>query len=174
MLRNPIVLALSLTLCVACGGADTQPATPPDSADADARTLPAPPAPMRSDNHIYSGGWLISGDGTQPLFDAIVVVSNGKIAAIGKRGQIDVPADSIGIDASGKWLLPGSMESLKQAFANRDHAAPLDFSGQSQPGFAAGAVADFVMLNRNPLRDPEAFGDVHAIISGGDMQLIDP
>ena len=144
--------------------------TPPGTTGAAA--LPEPPAPLTSATHIYSGGWLVRGDGSEPLFDGLVVVREGRIVALGKRGEVDVPADSVGIDASGKWLLPGSLESLRRAFAQRDHEAPLQFGGDALPALTPGSNADFVLLNRDPLRDPEALTDVHGIVSGGELSLI--
>ncbi len=126
---------------------------------------------MQSATQIYSGGWVVQGDGTEPQFDHIVVVTDGQIMAVGKRGTIDVPADSIGIDVSGKWLLPGPLAALQAAFAEREHDAPLVFGSTELNAFTANTPAHIVLLNANPLRDPAAFDDLHGIVTQGELTL---
>ena len=63
---------------------------------------PAPPPPT-SDTVIWSGGTLLT---DPPVEDAVVVVRNGDLLAWGRRGEVDVPNDSVGEDMSGKFLKP--------------------------------------------------------------------
>ena len=57
------------------------------------------------------GGTLIDGNGGAPVADSVVVVQGNKIAAVGKRGQVTVPAGARVINAAGKFVLPGLWES---------------------------------------------------------------
>ncbi|MGE4337188.1 MAG: amidohydrolase family protein [Pigmentiphaga sp.] len=41
--------------------------------------------------------------------DAIVLVQDGRITALGSADQVAIPADAERVDLSGKWLLPGLM-----------------------------------------------------------------
>ena len=46
--------------------------------------------------------------------DGVVVVADGKIAAVGKRGEVDVPADAESVDCEGKRLYPGLFDACDQ------------------------------------------------------------
>lgn len=171
------ILALAVTLFVsACSEnksvADSAPEQSTASLGAtEQRNYPEPPPPMTSSTQILSGGWLLSGDGSKPQFDAIVVIRDGVIVGVGKRGTIDVPADSVGVDASGKWILPGNTTRLTAAFGERKHDAPTQFSSSQLPAISVGRSADLVLLNSNPLTDPQALNDVHAIVSKGQVEV---
>lgn len=69
--------------------------------------LDEPPAPPVSDTFILSGGTLVT---DEDLFDAVVVVQGNRVIAAGKRGEVPVPPDSIGIDASGKFIVADDTE----------------------------------------------------------------
>lgn len=43
--------------------------------------------------------------------NAVVVIRDGRIAAIGPAGQVQVPAEAKRIDLAGKWLAPGLMNT---------------------------------------------------------------
>jgi imidazolonepropionase-like amidohydrolase len=55
----------------------------------------------------YVNARLIDGTGAAPVADAVVVVDGGKIAAVGPRGKVTVPAGARTIDAAGATLVPG-------------------------------------------------------------------
>ena len=55
---------------------------------------------------------LIDGTGAPPVRDAAVLVTDGRIEAVGPRGSIAVPAGAIDdIDAAGGWILPGFIDA---------------------------------------------------------------
>src|SRR4029434_2720689 len=56
------------------------------------------------------GGTLIDGTGRAPLEDAAVVMLNGRVQAVGKRGELAIPQDAEVIDAKGKSILPGLID----------------------------------------------------------------
>ena len=56
------------------------------------------------------GGTLIDGTGRAPLEDAAVVILNGRIQAVGKRGEVTIPQGAEVIDAKGKSILPGLID----------------------------------------------------------------
>ena len=53
------------------------------------------------------GGTLIDGTGAAPLPDAVVVIHDGKIVAVGPRDKVKIPKDANVVDAHGKTILPG-------------------------------------------------------------------
>jgi imidazolonepropionase-like amidohydrolase len=60
---------------------------------------------------VIQGARLIDGSGRPPLDDAVVILDGKRIAAVGKRGQVETPtADVRTIDAGGRTLLPGLMD----------------------------------------------------------------
>ncbi len=54
---------------------------------------------------------VIDGNGGAPLTQATVVVQGERITALGKTGDVTLPADARVIDGSGKFLLPGFIDS---------------------------------------------------------------
>lgn len=55
------------------------------------------------------GATLVDLDGKSHVRDAVVLVEGERIAAIGSRGQVSIPAGAEIIDAAGTWLIPGLM-----------------------------------------------------------------
>ena len=53
------------------------------------------------------GGTLIDGTGAAPLTDATVIIHDGRIAALGPRTKVKIPAYAKVVDAKGKYILPG-------------------------------------------------------------------
>src|SRR5882672_1948567 len=58
-----------------------------------------------------TGATLIDGTGAQPIRDAVIVVSDGRIAAAGKRSAVAIPPDAKTVDAAGKFVIPGLMDA---------------------------------------------------------------
>src|SRR5262245_55901742 len=57
------------------------------------------------------GATVIDGNGGAPHSDATVIVSGGKITAIGARAAIQVPQGATVIDAKGKYVTPGLVDT---------------------------------------------------------------
>lgn len=60
---------------------------------------------------VIEGGTLIDGNGGAPVPNSVVVIQGNRITAVGRRGQVAVPANARVIDAAGKWVLPGLWDS---------------------------------------------------------------
>ena len=60
---------------------------------------------------VLTGGTLIDGNGGPPVPDAVVVIANGRITAAGARAAVAIPAGATPIDASGKFLIPGLIDT---------------------------------------------------------------
>ena len=58
-----------------------------------------------------AGGAVIDGTGAPPLPDAVILIEGKRIVAIGKHGAIDVPAGAKVIDATGKYIIPGLIDT---------------------------------------------------------------
>ena len=57
------------------------------------------------------GGTLLDGTGRPAVTDAVIVVRDGKIDAVGPRSEIPVPAGIDTIDARGRWVVPGLIDT---------------------------------------------------------------
>jgi imidazolonepropionase-like amidohydrolase len=53
------------------------------------------------------GATLIDGTEAQPIPEAVVLTSEGKIKSVGARADVEIPAGAVTIDASGKTIIPG-------------------------------------------------------------------
>ncbi len=58
-----------------------------------------------------TGGTLIDGNGGAPIGDAVVVISGDRIAAAGSRANTPVPAGATIVDARGKYVMPGLVDT---------------------------------------------------------------
>lgn len=61
-------------------------------------------------NTVYHGATVIDGSGARTLKDAVLVVANGRIAALGARGAVAVPEEAAPVDLTGKFLIPGLID----------------------------------------------------------------
>ncbi len=66
---------------------------------------------------------LIDGTGTAPLPDAVVLIGDGKIAAVGSREKVPVPAGVQTIDLGGRTVLPGFFNAHVHGAINEDRLA---------------------------------------------------
>ena len=57
------------------------------------------------------GGTLIDGTGALPVKDAAVVMQGDKITALGARNQVTIPSSAAVIEVTGKFILPGLIDS---------------------------------------------------------------
>ena len=64
------------------------------------------PAPL-----VVRGATVIDGTGAPPLEDGVVVIRGGRIAAVGKAGEVEAPAGARTIDARGEWVIPGLVDA---------------------------------------------------------------
>ena len=56
---------------------------------------------------VIQGGTLIDGNGGAPVPNAVVVIQGNRITAVGRAGQVQVPAGAQVINANGKYVLTG-------------------------------------------------------------------
>ncbi len=56
--------------------------------------------------------------------DGIVVITNGRIAAVGKRGEIQIPAGAQTVDMTGKTIIPGLVDAHAHGPQGVDELVP--------------------------------------------------
>src|SRR2546423_12361801 len=60
---------------------------------------------------VIQGGTLIDGNGGAPLPNSVIVIQGNRIIAVGRAGQVQVPAGAQTINAAGKWVTPGLIDA---------------------------------------------------------------
>ncbi len=71
---------------------------------------------------VLEGATLIDGTGKPPVADAVVVVRGNRIAAVGTRGQVQVPPGATVLRLNGRTILPGLIDGHVHL---RDYQPPL-------------------------------------------------
>jgi len=83
-------------------------------------------------SYALSGARLIDGTGAAPTGDAVVVVREGRIAAVGPRASTPIPAGLRVLDVTGATIAPGSWDM-------HAHAAQIEWL----PAYLAAGVTTF-------------------------------
>lgn len=100
--------------------ATPRPSLTPTALPPRATTLPpTPTAPPRYDL-VLVGGTLIDGSGAAPMPDAIVAISDGRIAAVGRAGELVFSFDTPVRDLSSVTILPGFVNAHAHVVALSD------------------------------------------------------
>jgi len=71
----------------------------------------APPPSAGAESLAIVGATVIDGTGGPPLADAVVWIEGERIRAVGRRSQVDLPAAATVLDASGRFVVPGLVDS---------------------------------------------------------------
>jgi imidazolonepropionase-like amidohydrolase len=69
---------------------------------------------------VFEGARLIAGDGSAPVADAAFIVENGRFTAVGRKGQLKVPAGAARVDLTGKTVMPAIIDAHKHLAVTRD------------------------------------------------------
>ncbi len=64
-------------------------------------------APAGADIVAFVGARLIDGTGGAPVDDAVILVGEGRITAVGPASEVDVPAGAERVDLGGRSVVPG-------------------------------------------------------------------
>src|SRR5215467_8387055 len=64
------------------------------------------PGASSGDTSFFFGGRLIPGDGSPAIEDASFIVTDGKLTAIGKKGEVTPPKGSARIELTGRTVTP--------------------------------------------------------------------
>jgi imidazolonepropionase-like amidohydrolase len=63
--------------------------------------------PLKSGTYAMAGATIVDGTARPPVPDGVVIVRDGRIADVGPRASVPIPADVPTVDVSGKTLVPG-------------------------------------------------------------------
>ncbi|MBN1238484.1 MAG: amidohydrolase family protein [Gammaproteobacteria bacterium] len=69
---------------------------------------------------VFEGATVIVGDGSPPLEDAVLVVEGTRFAAVGRAGEVDIPAGAARVDLGGKTVMPAIVDTHTHLGVERD------------------------------------------------------
>src|SRR5437870_13199131 len=106
------------------------------AAAAAACSAPAPSQTVRTNATVFEGALLITGDGSAPIENSAFVIQNDQFTAVGRKGQIEVPAGATRVDLSGKTVMPAKddmhahlgYQNLVQRTTAKEHFTPDNLS----------------------------------------------
>jgi imidazolonepropionase-like amidohydrolase len=112
--------------------------------------------PEASGAFAIVGARLIDGTGAPAIEDSVVIVRNGRIAAVGARGSVALPAGIKVIPASGQSLLPGLWE-MHSHYSGVEFGPALLAAGVTTARDCGGEF-DFLTAVRRKIEDERALG----------------
>ncbi len=59
---------------------------------------------------VYEGARLITGDGSAPIENSAFVIENSLFTQVGRKGALNLPANAIHVDLTGKTVMPGKVD----------------------------------------------------------------
>ena len=86
--------------------------------------------PIQAQTLAVVGGTVIDGTGADPVADAVVLIRDGRITAVGPRADMSIPADAEQIDATGDYVIPGLMDANLHLFLNADLETLIKYEGR--------------------------------------------
>lgn len=95
---------------------------------------------------VFEGARLIDGTGAPVLDKAVLVVSNGRITAVGPAGQVAAPAGATRLDLAGKTIMPALIDAHVHTATVRDQLVE---QLRAKAYFAVGAVLSMGLDNND-------------------------
>src|SRR5688572_30058246 len=68
---------------------------------------------------VFEGARLIVGDGSAPIENSAFIIQNNRFTAVGRRGQVNVPAGATRVDLTGKTVIPAIIDTHKHPATER-------------------------------------------------------
>ena len=71
----------------------------------------ASPVQAQVSSKVIIGGTLTNPNGAASIENAVVIVQGNKIVKVGKKDEVEIPSGAETINAEGKWIIPGLIDS---------------------------------------------------------------
>ena len=76
------------------------------------------------------GATVIDGTGANPISNAVIVIAEKKIVSVGKKSEIQIPADAKVISEDGKFVIPGLIDTNVHLILNLSPAWLAKYDGR--------------------------------------------
>ncbi len=93
---------------------------------------------------------MIDGTGRPALRDAVVLIDGPRIAAVGKRSEVEVPHGARVIDASGRTVVPGLIDSHTHFLSMGYRLGHLQLDDAESIGDIVGRLGEYIRARRLP------------------------
>jgi predicted amidohydrolase YtcJ len=93
---------------------------------------------------------LIDGTGRPALREAVVLMDGPKIAAVGKKHEVEVPSDALVIDASGRTVVPGLIDSHTHFLSMGYRLGHLQLDDADSIGDIVARLREYIRSRRLP------------------------
>src|SRR3954454_24725002 len=105
----------------------------------------------------------------EPIENGVVLVRDGVIHAVGAAGTIEIPGDVTVVDAAGKWVLPGFIESPGHVGIHEEANGPAgdDTNEMTTPNTAAVRAIDAINIDDEGFRDALSGGVTSVVVKPG-------
>lgn len=110
---------------------------------------------------VFEGGRIVTMKGDEVIENGVLVVTGNRIQAIGRAGEVAIPAGAYKVDAKGKTLIPGLVDVHFHASYGSDEIVPQQ-NWQTNASLAFG-----VTTSHNPSTDTtQAFATTELTMAG--------
>lgn len=105
----------------------------------------------------------------EPIENGVVLVRDGVIEAVGTAADVTVPDDATVVDAAGKWVLPGFIESHGHVGIHEEANGPAgdDTNEMTTPNTAAVRALDAINIDDEGFRDALSGGVTSVVVKPG-------
>jgi imidazolonepropionase-like amidohydrolase len=123
---------------------------------------------MSTSTIAITGGYVVPVS-SEPIEGGTVLVVDGVIRAVGAAADVDVPADATVVDATGKWVLPGFIESHGHVGIHEEANGPAgdDTNEMTTPNTAAVRALDAINIDDEGFRDALSGGITSVVVKPG-------
>jgi imidazolonepropionase-like amidohydrolase len=85
--------------------------------------------PATENDFALVGATVIDGTGAKPIKNGVILIRDGRIAAVGASGSVVVPAGIRTVDSAGKYVIPGLMDANVHLFLDAEPENVLKYEG---------------------------------------------
>ncbi|MDR6613202.1 amidohydrolase [Leifsonia sp. 1010] len=105
----------------------------------------------------------------EPIENGVVLVKDGVIEAVGSADDVSVPKGATVVDAAGKWVLPGFIESHGHVGIHEEANGPAgdDTNEMTTPNTAAVRAIDAINIDDEGFRDALSGGVTSVVVKPG-------
>lgn len=105
----------------------------------------------------------------EPIENGVVLVTDGVIEAVGTASDVPVPEAATVVDAAGKWVLPGFIESHGHVGIHEEANGPAgdDTNEMTTPNTAAVRAIDAINIDDEGFRDALSGGVTSVVVKPG-------